>query len=137
MIVDNLMKLVEEQSLVTAISDQPAVDFHQEWPNSGQVPMFCLIQMKGASGSGSVTFKLQDSANNSAFEDVMTFTVAGKDLGDSIFVPMPLKHRRYIRLSTTVSSTIAGTLSRAVITNEYEAARKAKLVGYDRVKTAD
>jgi hypothetical protein len=45
-----------------------------------------------------VTVKLQDSADNSTFTDLVTAQpVVGPKAGDFVFLPFPLIHKRYVR----------------------------------------
>ena len=53
---------------------------------------------------------IQDSANNSDWATILTGPVVGKPTAaDQIVLPMPIKHRRYIRVGITPTST--GTLT--------------------------
>jgi hypothetical protein len=49
-----------------------------------------------------VTVKLQDSADNSAFTDLIVGqAIAGPKAGDFAFLPFPLVHKRYVRAIVT------------------------------------
>ena len=73
-----------------------------------------------ASGSATVTFSLQDSADNSTFSDVsVTAAIAKASLvaGAQFIIPMPTKHRRYVRAYYTVATgpLTAGKFSAQVV----------------------
>lgn len=136
MIFDKLLSLCENKALGTALTSS-AIDLGQEKPGLGAMahPFYLLLFTKGATGKGSVTFKVQDSADNSSFSDVITFTLTADNIEENMVVPMPLQHRQYLRLVTTVtateSNTVAGTLVEAVLHKDYELIRTAKVIGYD------
>ena len=53
-----------------------------------------------------VTVKLQDSADNSTFTDlVVGQAVVGPNAGDFVFLPFPLIHKRYVRAVVTGANT--------------------------------
>jgi hypothetical protein len=137
MIYDELLSLAENKGLGTA------VDLGQEKPGLGALkpPFYALLFTKDAAGAGSVTFKIQDSDDNSTFTDAVSFTLTAGKIPANMAIPLPLQHKRYVRLATTVtateSNTIAGTLVKAVLHNEFELVRNIKAVGYDILATID
>lgn len=139
MITDALLKFCSDKALASAITTGKVIDLKQEYPNLGSLtPRFNLIlQVKNAGGEGTVTFKLQDSADGSTFADLLTFTQVGSKIPANQAIPMPLKHRRYLKLITTVTGTVTGTLQRAVLDNGYELPRTTKTEGYDPAPTVD
>lgn len=142
MIYDELLSLAENKGLGTAVTGT-AVDLGQEKPGLGALtpPFYALIFTKDAAGAGSVTFKIQDSDDNSTFTDVVSFTLTAGKIPANMAIPLPLQHKRYVRLATTVtatdSNTVAGTLVKAVLHNEFELVRNIKAVGYDILATID
>lgn len=142
MVYDELLSMAEDKGLGTAITGT-AVDLGQEKPGLGALtpPFYALLFTKGATGAGSVTFKIQDSDDNSTFTDAVSFTLTAGKIPANMAIPLPLQHKRYVRLATTVtatdSNTVAGTLVKAVLHNEFELVRNIKAVGYDILATID
>lgn len=142
MVYDELLSMAEDKGLGTAITST-AVDLGQEKPGLGALkpPFYALLFTKGATGAGSVTFKIQDSDDNSTFTDAVSFTLTAGKIPENMAIPLPLTHKRYVRLATTVtatdSNTVAGTLVKAVLHNEFELVRNIKAVGYDILATID
>lgn len=142
MIYDELLSLAENKGLGTAVTGT-AVDLGQEKPGLGALkpPFYALLFTSGATGAGSVTFKIQDSDDNSTFTDAVSFTLTAGKIPANMAIPLPLRHKRYVRLATTVtatdSNTVAGTLVKAVLHNEFELVRNIKAVGYDILATID
>ena len=110
MIADALLDFYAD--LKAALTTSKVVDLKQDHPNLGSCvpPFYVILKVKDTSGDGTVTFNLQDSADNSAFATVASVTVAGKDLVDTA-IPVPVKHRRYLKparsseLCSTTSTT--------------------------------
>lgn len=142
MVYDELLSMAEDKGLGTAITGT-AVDLGQEKPSLGALkpPFYVLLFTKGATGAGSVTFKIQDSDDNSTFEDAVSFTLTAGKIPENMAIPLPLTHKRYVRLVTTVtatdSNTVSGNLVKAVLHNEFELVRNIKAVGYDILATID
>lgn len=142
MVYDELLSLAEDKGLGTAVAGT-AVDLGQEKPGLGALkpPFYALLFTKDAAGAGSVTFKIQDSDDNSTFTDAVSFTLTAGKIPANMAIPLPLQHKRYVRLATTVtatdSNTVAGTLVKAVLHNEFELVRNIKAVGYDILATID
>ena len=142
MVYDELLSLAENKGLGTAITGT-AIDLGQEKPGLGALKpaFYALLFTSGATGAGTVTFKIQDSDDNSTFADVSSFTLTASKIPENMAVPLPLTHKRYVRLATTVSATesntVAGTLVKAVLHNEFELVRNIKAVGFDILATID
>lgn len=142
MVYDELLSLAENKGLGTTVTST-AVDLGQEKPGLGALkpPFYALLFTKDAAGAGSVTFKIQDSDDNSTFTDAVSFTLTAGKIPANMAIPLPLQHKRYVRLATTVtatdSNTVAGTLVKAVLHNEFELVRNIKAVGYDILATID
>lgn len=142
MVYDELLSMAEDKGLGTAITST-AVDLGQEKPGLGALkpPFYALLFTKGATGAGSVTFKIQDSDDNSTFTDAVSFTLTAGKIPENMAIPLPLTHKRYVRLATTVtatdSNTVSGNLVKAVLHNEFELVRNIKAVGYDILATID
>lgn len=142
MVYDELLSLAENKGLGTAITGT-AIDLGQEKPGLGALKpaFYALLFTSGATGAGTVTFKIQDSDDNSTFADVSSFTLTASKIPENMAVPLPLTHKRYVRLATTVSATtdnkVEGTLVKAVLHNEFELVRNIKAVGFDILATID
>lgn len=55
--------------------------------------------------TGSVTVKLQDSADNTAWADLVTAqAVTNPGAGDFAFIALPKAHRRYVRAATAAAA---------------------------------
>jgi hypothetical protein len=86
-------------------------------------PLYLFINVSQTftgSGSAALTATLQDSANNSSFEDVASlgpFTTAQLVAGSGFHVGLPIPTRRYTRVKYTVSpgSMTAGILSAHIV----------------------
>lgn len=87
-----------------------AIDCRQESPTTGAnaSPFYLVLSFPTAgAGTGSVSFTLQDSADGSTgWRDVVGFTGAVAELTPSgpMALAMPVKHRRYVRLSVAPAS---------------------------------
>ena len=73
-----------------------------------------------AAGAATVTFVVQDSADNLSFADVMSFGPVGKDslkAGAQVVIPMPTRLRRYCRVNYVVGTgpLTAGRFSAQVV----------------------
>lgn len=134
--------LAEKKALGTAF-ESDAIDFKQEHPttgaNGGKLYLCVTFPVKAA-GTGSVSFKIQDSADGTSFADVAALTVDVADLSDGfpVALPMPLVHKRYVRLATelgTGASITAGQVT-AYIGDGYELMPSAKKEGLEYFKDA-
>jgi hypothetical protein len=65
---------------------------------TGESPTQTVVFRAAAAVTGTVTVKLQDSADNSTFTDLETGqAVVNPVAGDFAFLPFPLIHKRYVR----------------------------------------
>lgn len=125
MIIDKLLQVSNEQAVTASAASTDVIDYGQANPDSGlndNVTLSITVdEAATASGSATVTFSLQDSADNSSFTDVYATAAIGKaDLtaGKQILIPLPYKHRRYVRVYYTVATgpLTAGKFSAQVVT---------------------
>ncbi len=128
---------------LSAAITSDAYDFGQASPASGAYadPIVVVIRPKGATTgadtSNAVTVKIQDSADNSDYADVLTTpTIPGADLAGGLVIPMPIRHRRYVKVVTEVTGTVTGTVD-IYMSNSYPLALDVKKQGIDVVQTAD
>lgn len=137
--IDLELKLCADKSLASAITSD-SVDFGQKTPDSGMwdEQLYVVIGFPTAgSGAGTVTFCVQESADDSTFTTcVSTAAITGTDLNKPIALALPLQHKRYIRLKTSVSSTVAGKCD-AFIADKATLPMNVKKDGIDVVPTVD
>lgn len=125
MIIDKLLQVSNAQAVTSSAASTDVIDYGQANPNSGMgqnVTMAITVdEAATASGSATVTFSVQDSADNSTFSDVAVTGAIGKATlvaGAQVLIPMPVVHRRYVRTYYTVATgpLTAGKFSAQVVT---------------------
>lgn len=89
------------------IDERAAMQTHRTGESGGQTVVFRAAADIGTAASPvTVTVKLQDSADGSAFTDLMTAQgVVNPRAGDFAFLPFPLIHKRYVRAATAAAVT--------------------------------
>lgn len=141
--LDLELVLFEGKSVATAITSD-TIDFGQEMPNTGSYadPMFVVVNFPtagtGAGDTNSVVFNIQDcDTKEGSFATVAsTGKIAGEDLKGNVVIPMPVRHRQFVKVTTTVAGTVTGTAT-AYITNAPDLPMEYKKVGIDILPTAD
>ncbi|HNB43400.1 MAG TPA: hypothetical protein PLL72_04305 [Burkholderiaceae bacterium] len=125
MIIDKFLQVSSAQAVTASAASTDVIDFVQASPDIG---MDCLSMMVittrsavTAAGAATVTFSVQDSADNSTFTDVAVTAAIGKATlvaGYQIVIPMPTKLRRYCRVYYTVGTgpLTAGSFSAQIVT---------------------
>ena len=122
--IDKALQASTEQAVTSSAASTDVIDFGQANPNSGLTDHLSMAitvdETAAASGAATVTFSLQDSADNSTFADVsVTAAIAKASLvaGAQFIIPMPTKHRRYVRAYYTVATgpLTAGKFSAQVV----------------------
>lgn len=125
MIIDKFNQVSDAQAVTASAASTDVIDFGQANPNSGLNANTTLAitvdETATAAGAATVTFSLQDSADNSTFTDVaVTGAVPKASLaaGAQVLIPMPSKHRRYVRAYYTVATgpLTAGKFSAQIVT---------------------
>lgn len=125
MIIDKALQVSNEQAVTVSAASTDVIDYGQANPNSGvgqNVSMAITTdEAAAATGSATVTFSIQDSADNSSWSDVAVTAAIGKATlvaGKQILIPMPSQHRRYVRAYYTVATgpLTAGKFSAQVVT---------------------
>lgn len=111
--MDKKLVFCEAKSATSAFSSD-AIDFGQKEPTTGlnDRPLYVVVQSSTALTGASATVKItiEDSADNSDFKPVMVsgdLTAAQVNAGAAM--PMPLKHRQYVRIALAVGSTAPST----------------------------
>jgi hypothetical protein len=125
MIIDKLLQVSDDQAVTTTAASTDVIDFGQANPNSGMSDMLKMVVTVGeavtADGAATVTIAVQDSADNSSWATIASTTAIGKadlGLGKQIVIPMPVQHRRYVRVNYTVATgpLTAGAFSAQIVT---------------------
>ncbi|MDZ7789731.1 MAG: hypothetical protein U5L08_04405 [Xanthomonadales bacterium] len=126
MIIDKALQVSDKQAVTATAASTDVVDFGQANPNlgNGAQPTYMVVtvdEAATATGDATVQFAVQDSADDSTFDDVALTKAIGKaDLaaGEQIVIPMPVGLRRYARLNYTVATgpLTAGKFSAQIVT---------------------
>lgn len=123
MFIDKNLQVSNEQAVTASAASTDVIDFGQASPDVGISDLYAVIttdEAATASGAATVTFSLQDSADNSTFADVAVTAAIGKATlvaGYQHVIPLPTKLRRYCRLYYTVATgpLTAGKFSAQVV----------------------
>lgn len=122
--IDKLNQVSSEQAVTVSAASIDVIDFGQANPNLGlnnlSNMMINVDETVTAAGAATVTFAIQDSADNSSFSDVVLTSAIGKATlvaGYTINLQMPNKLRRYCRVFYTVGTgpLTAGKFSAQVV----------------------
>ena len=125
MFIDKLLQVSNEQVVTASAASTDVIDFGQANPDSGlndNVTLSITVdEAAAAAGAATVTFSIQDSADNATFTDVYATAAIGKATlvaGYQVLIPMPYKLRRYVRVFYTVATgpLTAGKFSAQVVT---------------------
>lgn len=125
MIIDKLLQVSNEQAVTASAASTDVIDFGQTNPNSGlndNITVSITTDVAAtADGAATVTFSVQDSADNSTFSDVYaTAAIAKATLvaGYQVLIPVPYTLRRYFRVYYTVATgpLTAGKFSAQIVT---------------------
>ena len=124
MFIDKALQVSSEQAVTASAASTDVIDFGQANPNIGMDDRSKMVitvdESATASGAATVTFSVQDSADNSSFADVAVTAAIGKATlvaGYQHVIPMPTKLRRYVRVYYTVATgpLTAGKFSAQVV----------------------
>lgn len=124
MYIDKFLQVSNEQAVTASAASTDVIDFGQVSPDIGMtenMKMSITVDTSAtADGAATVTFSIQDSADNSSFADVAVTAAIGKATlvaGYQIIIPMPVKLRRYCRVYYTVATgpLTAGKFSAQVV----------------------
>ena len=125
MFIDKNLQVSDAQAVTDTAASTDVIDFGQTNPNVGMDDRSSMVitvdTAAEAVGAATVTFAVQDSADNSSFADVAVTTAIGKATlvaGYQHVIPMPTKLRRYCRVNYTVATgpLTAGAFSAQVVT---------------------
>lgn len=125
MFIDKNLQVSDAQAVTVTAASTDVIDFGQTNPNVGMDDRSSMVitvdTAATAAGAATVTFAVQDSADNSSFADVAVTTAIDKATlvaGYQHVIPMPTKLRRYCRVNYTVATgpLTAGAFSAQVVT---------------------
>lgn len=125
MIIDKTLQVSNEQAVTASAASTDSIDFGQANPNLGLTDQCSMVitvdDSVAAAGAATVTFSVQDSADNATFADVAVTAAIGKaslTAGQQVVIPMPTKLRRYCRVYYTVGTgpLTAGKFSAQIVT---------------------
>lgn len=124
MFIDKNLQVSNEQAVTASAASTDVIDFGQANPDVGMTDLCRMVittdEAAAAAGAATVTFSVQDSADNSTFADVaVTVAIPKATLvaGYQHVIPMPTKLRRYCRVYYTVGTgpLTAGKFSAQVV----------------------
>lgn len=124
MFIDKNLQVSDAQAVTATAASTNVIDFGQTNPNTGlddRSNMVITVDTSAAAvGDATVTFAVQDSADNATFADVAVTAAIGKATlvaGYQHVIPMPTKLRRYCRVNYTVATgpLTAGAFSAQVV----------------------
>jgi hypothetical protein len=125
MFIDKALQVSNEQAVTVSAASTDSIDFGQPNPNVGLDDRSNMVitvdESAAAAGAATVTFSVQDSADNATFADVAVTAAIGKAnlaAGQQVVIPMPTKLRRYCRVYYTVGTgpLTAGKFSAQIVT---------------------
>ena len=125
MFIDKALQVSNEQAVTVSAASTDSIDFGQANPNVGLDDRSNMVitvdESAAAAGAATVTFSVQDSADNATFADVAVTAAIGKAslaAGQQVVLPMPTKLRRYCRVYYTVATgpLTAGKFSAQIVT---------------------
>lgn len=125
MFIDKALQVSNEQAVTVSAASTDSIDFGQANPNVGLDDRSNMVitvdESAAAAGAATVTFSVQDSADNATFADVAVTAAIGKAslaAGQQVVIPMPTKLRRYCRVYYTIGNgpLTAGKFSAQIVT---------------------
>jgi hypothetical protein len=129
MFIDKNLQVSNAQAVTATAASTDVIDFGQANPNVGMDDRSSMaITVDAAAtavGDATVTFAVQDSADNVTFADVSVSAAIGKAAlvaGYQHIIPMPTKLRRYCRVNYTVATgpLTAGAFSAQVVSGSQQ-----------------
>lgn len=107
--IDAKLLMSDSQALTATAASTNVIDFEVANPNMGEgtkvvVKVICETALGGTDPT--ITFTLQDSADNSTFATLLaTEQYSSLSAGDVIDIPLPEDHARYTRMYYTLGGT--------------------------------
>lgn len=116
--MDKQLVFCEGKAATTSFQSD-TIDFGHDYPTTGlnDRPLYVAIQAVGtkAAGTGGLTVAIESSADGSTSwtAAIASGELKADQLNAGVAIPMPLKHKRYVRLNCTASETAltAGTVT--------------------------
>lgn len=106
-----------EKKVATATFQSDTIDFGHAYPTTGlnDRPLYVVIRAVGTAvaGTGTLTVAVESSADGSTSwaAELSTGALTAAQLNAGVAFPMPLQHKRYVRLNCTVGGSLsAGTV---------------------------
>lgn len=125
MFIDKALQVSNGQAVTVSAASTDSIDFGQANPNVGLDDRSNMVitvdESAAAVGAATVTFSVQDSADNATFADVAVTAAIGMAslaAGQQVVIPMPTKLRRYCRVYYTIGTgpLTAGKFSAQIVT---------------------
>ncbi len=113
----------DENATLTAAYTSKSIDLGQTNPDMGMYPQFAAVVRPRTdfAGTGTITVTIEDSADNSSFAAVAaTGAIVANTITKPIALRMPVSHRRYVRVKTTVSGSITAGTGVVAITDNFD-----------------
>lgn len=121
MIIDTLMVFSDKQAAASGVS-QNVVDFGQPDPRTGlagSTDLF-IVALPSEDFAGTIAFDVEHSDDNATFTKLLSVPATDSFATTHLALPMPVYHKRYLRLKYTVTSG-AGTITALVTDNIQDA----------------
>jgi hypothetical protein len=125
MYIDKFLQVSDAQTVTASAASTDVIDFGQGNPNTGMGDLTKMVitvdEGATAAGAATITFAVQDSADNATWADVVATGATPKaalGAGQQVVLPMPTRLRRYCRVNYTVGTgpLTAGKFSAQVVT---------------------
>lgn len=125
MYIDKFLQVSDAQTVTVSAASTDVIDFGQGNPNTGMDDLTKMVitvdEGATAAGAATITFAVQDSADNATWADVVATGATPKaalGAGQQVVLPMPTRLRRYCRVNYTVGTgpLTAGKFSAQVVT---------------------
>ena len=121
MILDHELVFCENKDLKSAFTSK-SIDLGQKDPQLGLEPFYLvIIPTIDGTGNGTVTFALEHSDNNTAFETaVTTGALKVAEFTKPVAIRFPVSHKRYVRVKTAVGATVTTFGGSIAITDNFD-----------------
>ena len=120
--IDKFLEVSDAQTVTTTAPSTDVIDTKQVRSNLGMSELelvVTLAETATAAGAATVAVTLQDSADNSAWRDIASKTLAIADMkaGASHVLGIPNQTQRYLRVNYTVATgpLTAGKFNAAIV----------------------
>lgn len=118
MILDGELIFEEEADLTSTVTTG-SIDLNQTYPDLGMLrSLFAVLVPREEVEGTSLTISLEDSEDNETFETIYTTgNITAEKLVWDVAIPVPVSHRRFLRMVVTPTSITAGTATLALADN--------------------